>query len=287
VLLNSPFLAQHVISAGLLTRQQLRGPTWRRLLRGVYADAAIPVDHGLKIRAAELVIPPDAALTGVSAAWLWGARLASPHDPVDVVRSPDRRLGLTGGLRVRTSPLPESDVETRSGIRLTTPLRTAWELALRLHIVEAVAYCDGLAAQDRIDPDSLARYLRERTGEHGCRIAGRVFSLVDCRSESPQESRLRAWMALAGLPQPVPQYEVRIAGEFVARLDFAWPEIKVAVEYDGVWHADAAQLVRDRERLNRLQAAGWYVHHVTVRDMSDPRRTVAAIGQVLIRRSRS
>jgi very-short-patch-repair endonuclease len=286
VLQHRPFLARQVIGAGLLTRGQLRGPTWRRLLRGVYADAAIPVDHGLKIRGAVLVIPPDAALTGLSAAWLWGARLASPYDPVDVVRPPDRRLGLTCGLRVRSSPLPASDVETLSGVRLTTPLRTAWELALRLHLVEAVVYCDALAARGRIDQAGLTGYVRERAGEHGCRIARRVFSLVDGRSESPQESRLRVWLALAGL-RPVLQHEVWVAGEFVARVDFAWPDLKVAVEYDGVWHADAGQLVRDRERLNRLQAAGWYVHHVTVHDMSDIQRTVATIREVLDRRTRS
>jgi very-short-patch-repair endonuclease len=93
-------------------------------------------------------------------------------------------------------------------------------------------------------------------------------------------------MALAGLPSPIPQYEVRTAGEFVARVDFAWPDRKVAVEYDGVWHADAGQLIRDRERLNRLQAAGWYVHHVTARNMASIQRTIEAIGYALAYRRR-
>jgi very-short-patch-repair endonuclease len=160
-------------------------------------------------------------------------------------------------------------------------LRTAWELALRLDLVEAVTYCDALAARRRFDAASLAGYLRQRSGWHGCRTAGQVFDLVDGRSESPQESRLRVHMALAGLPPPVPQYEVRVGNRFVARVDFAWPDLKVAMEYDGVWHADADQLIRDRARLNQLQAAGWYVHHVTMRDMADIARTVDAIRQML------
>lgn len=279
------FVGRDAIRDGLLTRTQLRNPAWRPILRGVYADSDLHVDHGLKIRAAALVIPPDAAITGRSAGWLWGARLAAADDPVDVVRSPRRRLGLANEIRVRTSPLPETDVQDKGELRVTTPLRTAWELALRLDLIEAVTYCDAMARLGRINAASLAAYVRDRPGQHGCRIADRVFSLVDSRSESPQESRLRVHMALAGLPTPIPQYEIHMAGEFVARVDFAWPDVKVAVEYDGAWHADAGQLVRDRERLNRLQAAGWYVHHVTFRDMHNVERTIAEIRRVLARRN--
>ncbi len=277
------FVGRDAIRDGLLTRRQLRNPAWRPIIRGVYADSDLHVDHGLKIRAATLAIPSDAVITGVSAAWMWGVRLATPNDPVDVVTR--RRLGLAKRLRVRTSPVPDTDVQETGGVRVTTPLRTAWELALRLSLSEAVTYCDAMARLGRVDPTGLAGYILDRPGEHGCRIAGRVFSLVDSRSESPQESRLRVHMALADLPPPVPQYEIRLDGEFVARVDFAWPDLKVAVEYDGIWHADAGQLVRDRERLNRLQAAGWYVHHVTFRDMHNVERTIAEIRRVLANRS--
>lgn len=169
-------------------------------------------------------------------------------------------------------------------MRVTTPLRTAWELALRLDLVEAVTYCDALAARRWFDATSLAGYLGQQAGRRGYRTAGKVFDLVDGRSESPQESRFRVHMALAGLPLPIPQYEVRVGSRFVARVDFAWPDHKVAVEYDGLWHADADQLIRDRARLNQLQAAGWYVHHVTVRDMADVERTVDQIRLILARR---
>ncbi len=278
------FLARDAVRQGLLSADHIRGPAWQRILRGVYADAAIPVDHGIKTEAAALVIPPTAAITGVSAAWLWGARLASPQDPVDVVHPPIPRLRRTAGLRVRTSPVPASDTETLNGMRVTTPLRTAWELARRLNLVDAVTYCDVLAARRWFDAASLTDYLRQQSGRRGYRTVRQVFELVDGRSESPQESRLRVHMALAGLPRPVLQYEVRVGSRFVARIDFAWPDHKVAVEYDGVWHADTSQFIRDRARLNRLQAAGWYVHHVTVRDMADIDRTVDEIRLILARR---
>ncbi|HEX6681430.1 MAG TPA: hypothetical protein VF062_01450, partial [Candidatus Limnocylindrales bacterium] len=51
--------------------------------------------------------------------------------------------------------------------------------------------------------------------------------------------------------------------------DLALPELKIAVEYDGRWHASASQLERDRHRLNRLLGAEWVVFHVTADLMRD------------------
>jgi very-short-patch-repair endonuclease len=88
-------------------------------------------------------------------------------------------------------------------------------------------------------------------------------------------------MMRGGLPAPVPQFSVRINGRFLARVDFACPERKVAVEYDGMWHADAGQFARDRQRLNRLHAAGWRVVFVTAADLRDPARLIAQISTAL------
>ncbi|MCZ2822403.1 hypothetical protein O2V63_18845 [Modestobacter sp. VKM Ac-2977] len=76
------------------------------------------------------------------------------------------------------------------------------------------------------------------------------------RAESPQETRVRLLLAAHGLPAPVAQFEVRADGRFLARVDFGWPERRVALEYDGVWHDGPGQFVRDRQRLSALAAAG-------------------------------
>jgi hypothetical protein len=56
----------------------------------------------------------------------------------------------------------------------------------------------------------------------------------------------------------VAQFVVRDAAGFVARVDFAWPDARVIVEYEGRWHGESSQQVaKDRRRLNRLSAAGW------------------------------
>ena len=66
-------------------------------------------------------------------------------------------------------------------------------------------------------------------------------------------------------------------------MDFAWPDLRLAVEYDGAWHAEPGQLAKDRQRLNRLQAAGWTVVFVTAADLRDPVRLLATIRAALQR----
>jgi very-short-patch-repair endonuclease len=70
---------------------------------------------------------------------------------------------------------------------------------------------------------------------------------------------------------------------FVARVDFGWPEQRLALEYDGLWHAEPGQFALDRERLNRLTAAGWRVVFVTARDLHQPDRLIARIATALAR----
>ena len=71
------------------------------------------------------------------------------------------------------------------------------------------------------------------------------------------------------------QYVVRVARGFVARVDSARPERRVAVEYDGAWHADPGRSARDRRRLDRLHAAGWRVVFVTEADLYRPEELLA------------
>jgi hypothetical protein len=140
-------------------------------------------------------------------------------------------------------------------------------------VVEAVVLVDRMLGQGRVTPEQLTTYLRKRQeeGERGWRRFARVVALVDGRAASPMESRLRVRLALAGLPPPQVQYVIRDAqGHSVARVDLAYAESKVAVEYDGVWHVGSAdQMDHDRQRLNRIAIAKWTVVHATSRRLRD------------------
>ena len=108
-----------------------------------------------------------------------------------------------------------------------------------------------------------------------------MTALADGLAESPQETRLRLLLVRGGLPTPVAQFVVRDGGRFVARVDLAWPDRRLAVEYDGVWHGERGQFARDRDRLNRLLAAGWRVVFVTARDLHRPQELVARVAAAL------
>jgi hypothetical protein len=247
---------------GLLTPADLRSTAWQRLYRGAYADADLPVSHGLRCAAAHLVLPPEAAIGGRSAAWLHGVRFATADDPVEVVVPRGARFGPVRGLTIRLADLPADDmIPGRPAV--TTPVRTAWDLARFLDVPTSVSYLDAMAARRLFSIAELGGRAEHCAIAWGRKRARQAIELIDFRSESPQESRLRASLVLAGLPPPVVQYTVLDGGRFVARVDLAWPERRVAVEYDGLWHGTPAQFHRDRRRLNALVAAGWTVIHVT------------------------
>jgi very-short-patch-repair endonuclease len=264
------FLVREAVNAGLVTYSQVRNDKhWRPVLRGVYADSALPFDHRVKMKGAGLLIPASAAVTGLSAACLLGVDMASGSDPVDILVPPEHRFGPVRGLRIRTGPLSDTDTAVVGGLRTTLPVLTAWELSRRLPLLDAVAAVDALMHLGRLTHRELSNVLDRRAGAYGVAAARSVFRLVDGRAESPQESRLRVRLVLAGFPRPTPQFEVLMNGQFVARVDLAWPELGVALEYDGLWHGEARQFSRDRRRLNALVAAGWTVYHVTAAHMRD------------------
>jgi very-short-patch-repair endonuclease len=120
-----------------------------------------------------------------------------------------------------------------------------------------------------------------------CRRIRAAVQLADGLAESPQETRLRLLVHRSGLPVPTAQYRIRVDGRFVARVDFAWPEHRLALEYDGAWHGEPGQFRRDRQRLNRLTAANWRTLFVTAADLRDPVALVARIARALAAAPRS
>ncbi len=139
--------------------------------------------------------------------------------------------------------------------------RIAFDLLKQRSITQAVAHCDALLHAGVISVDEIAGFLVGRH-DHGIRRARARIPHLDGRAESVPESVLRVEFVLRGL-HPVPALEVFDGDRFVARLDLAFEEAKVAVEHDGGWHADPAQVEQDRDRRDRLRALGWAVIVVT------------------------
>lgn len=269
----------------LVGRRALAGPAYQRLARGAYSVAGAEITHGLMIEAMLAVLPDVTVLRGWSAVWLWGLEWADPDDPVEVVLPHRRRARPRPGLLVTGETLHPAEVVLRRGIRVTDPARTAFDLARRLPDDEAVAVVDALLRVGGVGPEAVLTVLERHPRASGRQKASAVVARCDPRAESPRESMLRLAVHRAGLPAPVPQFVVRVDGRFVARLDLAWPELRVALEYDGAHHRDRAQHGRDIARHNALRSAGWVVFQVDATQWPSLDQVLASVGQALAARA--
>jgi hypothetical protein len=217
------------VAEGVVTAKQLKSGLYRRLLRDVYADPGLAPDHRLFARGAALVMPPDAVLGGRSAAAWYGAPFAASVDPVLVVVPPRSAWRGPRGVSVHRSVLAAADVVTVDDgeIRLTSARRTAWDVAALETVPTAVAILDGMVRAGQLNLEACRRDHAEGRGRWRASRVAKVLPLVDGRSESPPESWVRVACARAGLPAPVPQLVVLHAGQFLGRVDLAWPEQRV------------------------------------------------------------
>lgn len=213
-----PFRGSAAVAADLITAARLRSTAWRRIFHDVYVAAAVPDSHLLRIRAVALRLPPGAAITGRSAAHLWGAELAAPADPVEVLSPVD--FTRWPGVSTRSGTVRADEVTTCLGVPVTAPLHTAWEIARTLPVLDAIGWIDALARFRKVTSDQLISHAHQHGGEWGSRQATATMRLCDPRAESVPESQVRVILADGGLPVPVPQYTVRDRnGLFVARVD--------------------------------------------------------------------
>jgi very-short-patch-repair endonuclease len=136
--------------------------------------------------------------------------------------------------------------------------------------------------------DELRAYVRTQRRLRYLRVAELLLDDVEPKSESPMETRLRLTLVAGGLPRPQAQWEVTNAdGAVMWRLDLAYVEQMVVVEYDGAWHWK--QRRKDERRWTALRTLGWDVHVFDSDDVyGNPEGVVREVRTALsARRSRS
>ncbi|MGQ0576942.1 MAG: hypothetical protein ACT4RN_22485, partial [Pseudonocardia sp.] len=242
-----------------------------RLCQDVYVRAGVQITHELRCRAFALSLADEIVVTGRSAAVVRGVRLAWPEDDVQVLAPPWRRLNRRTGLDVRRTEIATQDWEPWAGSRLASPSRMALDLLLGRPLPDAVADLDAVVRAGVITLPEVERLVTGRS-DNGVVLARQAVALADPRAESLPESRLRVVLALNGLVAE-PQYWISDERAPIARVDLAFRERKLALEYDGDWRdGELWALNRDRERLNRVHAMGWDVVFVTAPMLRDVRR---------------
>ena len=239
-------------------RMASSAPTWESSAAAALAAAgrSAAVSHWSAARLHDLSTPPRKL-----------ARLDV------VVPNGALRRSLHGVTVHRSRSLAAVDVVVVRGLRVTSVARTLLDLAPQATREELERLLDDALLRRRTTLGRLERTLdragaRGRGGVVALRTAAAVWG--EGRYESIAETATARWLAQAGLELPRSQYEVRDSdGAFVARVDFAWPERRVALEVDGfAWHGDAVSFAADRHRQNRLVAAGWQVVRTSPRALA-------------------
>lgn len=113
--------------------------------------------------------------------------------------------------------------------------------------------------------ESLQTELATRRQVHNRRRIEKAFSLIRQTVDSPRETWLRLWLIDNGFPEPVvhPQVSCRIKN-VILQPDLGYPELKLAIEYEGDHHrSSAGQFNTDIERQQLLEAEGWTILRVT------------------------
>lgn len=265
-LLDAPFTVATAAAYGV-TRSMLRGDHWWQVIRGVWAHSSLPNTKETRFAALELVLTEKTFVCGLTAAWVgFGIDVQDPRsDSLWVGHTPNIWLAPRPGFVIHELDVGPEDIRVFRGTRMTTWLRTAFDCARWLPLVEAVVVVDALAHLGMISLGELAAYLATHRGVRGAAQVATVIDLADAKSESPMETRVRLLLVLSGLPRPETQIRIENEkGEFVARADMGYPEKRVLVEYDGAWHFQ--QRAADERRRQAMRDLGWIVIVVTADD---------------------
>ena len=166
---------------------------------------------------------------------------------------------------LHSDALWDDEICTVSGIPVTTPARTAYDLGRRGPLVTAVIRLDALMRVTSVPASEVNVLVDRHRGSRGIVQLRRALALADPGAESPQETRTRLTLIDAGFPRP--QTQIQVFDEFgyvIARIDMGWPEWRVGVEFDGAQHwTDPRQRSRDIDRIAQLEALGWTIVRVS------------------------
>jgi hypothetical protein len=231
-------------------------------------------------------------LSGPSAADVLGTPVWDMGDEVHVTRLDGRADRRHAGRAPHRGTVLAEDMTIRHGLPLTSGTKTALDVITMTDIDRALVVVDGLLfAGETTIPLLERRRLAMSHDPHSLNFP-LVLQRADGRHESAGETRADSLMFYAHLPRPTPQFEVRDRwGQVVARVDFAWPQLGVFMEFDGKVKylrfrrkgesiEDAVLREKRREELI-CGLTGWRCIRITWSDLHHRERTIARIEATL------
>lgn len=288
--LGARFTTGEALRSGV-SPHRLRAHDLARPFRGVYSRADLlhsgsetlhpserwRLRQRLLAAAFSVAMVPDAFFTGRTAAAIWHLPIpAASHDDLEVaVFAPHRAVRRSGirGSQVRAHLVELTEV---GGMPVITPASVWAVLAPVLGLRDRVALGDAVLHRQRIGGTKrVARQpyatlhdlerLVQAGPRPGVHVLRATLPLLTDRAASAPESHLRLCLSQWGFPAPELDFDVySSSGVFLGCSEFAFPEFRVVLEYEGIHHlVNPDQWNRDIEKYHDYASAGWIVVRVT------------------------
>jgi very-short-patch-repair endonuclease len=254
-------------------RLRLQSGRWLAPYDGVYRIGGAPPSWKGDLLAACWAGGTRAVASHRSGAALWDL----PGKRLDVaeITCPRWRRAQHNGLVVHESrALSERDITVVDNIPVTTVERTIFDLATVCSRFTVDLAIDAALRQELTTVDELGTVLRRvgKRGRKGTRLLRNLLAERDASytpTESEREQMLLRVLREHGLPEPERQFSIfDDFGNFVARPDLVYKDLRIAMEYDSYQHhVGKAALVRDSRRRNAITAIGWLTLVATAEDV--------------------
>lgn len=279
LLLRTCDLEQHGIMASQIP-QKVANRDLVRVRTGVFlpawvVDALAPWDKDLvALHAQALASRARSPFIYASAARLWGLDVWNVSTEIHVAQRGIAAPSAYGAQVVRHIVRLRPEDEGRpQGLRATHMARTVADCLRVLEWPQAVILADS-ALRMGLGRQEVADQLAGQAGARGRRRGASALSMADGRSESVAEGRMRIRLHQWGIPPPVLQHEVVVAGRRY-RLDFAWPDAGLALEVHGngkyfMESPIGEKLLQERKREAQLAEAGISVLNIWWEQLGQP-----------------
>lgn len=247
------------------------------------------MDHRARAEAYALRMPQTQFFSHSTAALFYGIplpRAVERAQTIHVSARPAGGLPRAQGVRGHHEAWDREPVR-RGELFLSSPVDTWCELWRELSIEELVAAGDYLVTGDEpysgnpplATLDELKNAVYSYGSRRGVRKLREALALVRYGSMSPMETTTRLFLVAHGLPEPELNHPVfDDDGALLALIDLAYPEYKVAIEYQSGLHMASPQHRNDIARRERLEDRGWTVIYISIDDIRHrPHETLARV----------
>ncbi len=249
--------------------------------------------HRLLAMAIRRTANTPVALSHTTAAVMLGAPIWDLSlDEVHVTRLDGKAGRREARVAQHGGAITSREIVQIDGTAVTSATRTALDMTMIADVEHCLPIIDHLLRVKATSHRVLRQEARRRDVWPSTLATNLAVRLADARRESVGESRSSYLFWRGGLPTPQPQFEVRDAsGRVVGRVDFAWPELGVFLEFDGKekylrYRREGESVVdvvrREKKREEIICGlTGWRCIRIVWADLYRPGETVAYIRSVL------